>query len=601
MAKAWLQQRWELLFPVLAELTVDQEEQVAQVCAEEIAAWKSRPSMKSFSSLKEPMTDTRNEIRAKLPLTEHTSYMNPRTATREHIALKYLNYSEAEWAEMNKQSNDRFHERLEHQQLLDHPDALVAKATELLSRTSWPDIVVGLAVSTGRRLSEILKVGELFPKTLYTVVFSGQLKRKDEVLPPYEIPVLCGAPLVLSAWQTLRGMIDCTQMETEAISKAYSAELTDVAERHFSDLVPHRDGRDQLFTHLFRAVYPRLAVYYFCPTTVADIAYVSTILGHYWSTKGDAAQQRNYVSSLHYFDYKVGDGSGNIDGRQGIRLGEPGVQVIEAFRPKPVTAGTHQKKEHHVMDILRLDKKKDHSITRMAQETKSRIDQVQKELGSRTQDEALSSMIDEHYVLQQMVQLLFPLYEQLGANNPVSAVQALLGAGGAVQVDQHLGEQFHTSLAEVTTLLGDAANESEEPVVYLRTLLSAKRDFKKSYEKRHIGKDYSKMALSELRRTKTPEAAAERFKRATDAIMAYNEKTDIPELRWYINAAVVVDLVGGRPSDVKDYLETRREEIDAHHKKHVLTPGYNRRPISITERITVPEGGVVEEEPVIQE
>lgn len=109
------------------------------------------------------------------------------------------------------------------------------------------------------------------------------------------------------------------------------------------------------------------------------------------------------------------------------------------------------------------------------------------------------------------------------------------------------------------------------------------------------------MSLTELRRTKTPEAAGERFKRATDAIMAYNDQTDIPELRWYINPAVVVDLVGGRPSDVKDYLETRREEIDAHHKKHVLTPGYNRRPISITERVVVPDGGVVEEEPVTQE
>jgi hypothetical protein len=44
-----------------------------------------------------------------------------------------------------------------------------------------------------------MKVGELHPKTLYTVVFSGQLKRKDEVMKPYEIPVLCEAPLVLAA------------------------------------------------------------------------------------------------------------------------------------------------------------------------------------------------------------------------------------------------------------------------------------------------------------------------------------------------------------------------------------------------------------------
>ena len=155
-------------------------------------------------------------------------------------------------------------------------------------------------------------------------------------------------------------------------------------------------------------------------------------------------------------------------------------------------------------------------------------------------------------------------------------------------MDQRLGEPFQTNLVEVVGVLSDAAAESEKPAEYLRSLLSAKRDFRKSYEKRHQGKDYSTLPLSELRNTKTPGAAQERFKRAADAIIAYNDQAAMPELRWYINAAVVTDLVGGRPSDAKAYLDTR-QDVEAHHQKHNLTPGYNRRPISIKERITVPE------------
>lgn len=589
MAKAWLRERWTELIPVLASLSADQEEEIAQRCAAEVVAWKERPSMKSLSSLKEPMTDTRNEMK-KIPLTEQNSYMNLRTGQREHLALKYLNYSEQEWAEMNRQSEQRYHERQEHQQLLDHPDQIVAKADVLLGSTNWTEVVVGLAVVTGRRLAEILKVGELYPKTLHTVDFKGQLKRKDEVLKPYEIPVLVEASRVLAVWSGLRKMIDCSGMETEAIGKAYSEEIGEVATRHFAELVPVRDGRDKLFAHLFRAVYPRLAVYYFCPISVSDIAYVSTILGHYWSTGADEVQQRNYASSLHYFDYKVGNGAGNIDGRQGIRLGDAGVEVLEVFRPKPAVVAGSKKKEQHKVDLLGLDKKKDHSLTRIGQATKSRIDQVQQDLEARTQDEALSTVLDEHYVLKQIVTLLSPLYEQLGTDNPVGAVQALLGDGGAVQVDQKLAEHFKTSLVEVIALLDDAAHDSgkKTPAEYLRELVAAKRTFKQSYEKRHQGKDYSKLATSKLRKTKMPGAAEERFRRAVVALMHHNETVSVPEFRRYINPALITDLVGGRPSDAKEYLATRQAEIEEHHKKYSITPGYNRLVLQSV-KIEVPE------------
>ena len=580
MAKAWLQKRWETLLPVLEKLTVEQEEEITRICVEEIEAWKARPSMKSLSSLKEPMSDTRNAIR-ELPLTAKNSYLNARTGKKEHIALKHMNYSDSEWAAMEKQSEDRLQKRMESQQIIDQPAEVAAKARTLLTSSAWPDVVVALSICTGRRLSEILKTGELHPRTLYTVVFSGELKRADAVLRPYEIPVLAPAPEVLAAWSRLRKMVDCSQMEVESIGKAYSNEVAAAADRHFADLIPVREGRSGLYAHLFRAVYPRIAVYWFCPVTVTDIFYVPTILGHYWTAGADETARRNYMSTLHYYDYRIGDGAGNIDGRQGIRLGEHGVEVLSEFQPKPASVKTGSKRRKEQQTMVGVETKKDHSLIRVDQGTKARFDPIHQALGKRTENETVSVLLDDHFLLEQVGTLLSPFYGQLGVDRPHAAVEMLAG------------------------LLVDAAQDAEgkldaekKPFTaygYLQSLLEAKRQFLKSYEKRGINKDFSKMTLTQLRNTKLPGAAEERFRRAVDSIMAYNDQAGAPEMMWFVNAAVVTDLVGGRPGDAKEYLANERdEEIKAHHAKYGLTPGFNRRAMKITSRVTVPEEAVIE-------
>ncbi len=592
MAKVWLQERWDLLIPALEGLTADQEEEIARICQEEIAYWRSRPQMKSASSLKRPMTDTRNALRDRLELRDNNTWTNPRTGEREHLALKHLNYSDAEWAEMNAQSEERWQARLSDRKFIDHPDQVVARAVELLKGNRWADIAAGLAVVTGRRLSEVLAEGRFHPKTAYTIVFDGQLKRQDKILEPYEIPTLCEAQLVLDAVERLRSLVDCGKLAIDQISVKFGPDVVEASQRAFESLVPARSGAD-LYTHLFRSVYGRIACHYYARPETLDLTYISTIYGHYWVVKATGKQQQNYASTLHYMDYAIGDGHGNIDGRQGIKLSEPGVEVLEVFKPKPVVPP--QKKEKEV-NLLPTVEKKGHSILSPDQKLRARIDDVHEELGNRVLNETLSVMVDEHYVLRQIAALLEPMYEQLGSATPVEALQVLLAQGFRASIDHRLQENWKTSLDSVEDLLQDAASDNEQPVVYLKKLLSEKRAFKQSYEKRHQGKDYTKMSLTDLRKTKTTEAAQERFRRAVGAIMAYNDSVTEPEMRWYISPAVVVDLVGGRPSDVKEYLLSRKGELDAHHNKfeQKITSGYNRRPMPITQRIHMEDAPAAE-------
>jgi hypothetical protein len=96
--------------------------------------------------------------------------------------------------------------------------------------------------------------------------------------------------------------------------------------------------------------------------------------------------------------------------------------------------------------------------------------------------------------------------------------------------------------------------------------------------------------MAKLDGIKSTEAATERFRRAVDAIIAHNNAQNDPLHLWYINAAAVRDLVGGRNDSVQDYLETRKSELDAHHEQYHLTARQNRKNQDIEDEVIVEVG-----------
>ena len=302
--KQWLAERLQEVLPQLEVLGVAQEGEIQRICEEEIAAWRARPTMKALRSLNTPMIDTRNAIRT-LSITQENSWINPRTREREHAALRFMNFSDEEWAAMKALTEEGRQQRLEGQQLLDHPEAIVERAATLLVSPRWEDITVGLAVTTGRRLTELLKTATLLvsprweditvglavttgrrltellktatllvsprweditvglavttgrrltellktatfhPMRPWTVHFSGQLKQKAERLAPYEIPTLVEASLVLEAWQRLRSLLDCTVMDNGEVERRYGPTVRATTERQLADLIPTRAGKEE--------------------------------------------------------------------------------------------------------------------------------------------------------------------------------------------------------------------------------------------------------------------------------------------------------------------------------------------------------------------
>jgi hypothetical protein len=281
---------------------------------------------------KNRITDVRNAIKV----------INP-----EHPVLKVVGFSAAEWIEINSMASVKTSLRIT--QFLANPETIVNQAALLLDSRTWSEVAAGLAVVTGRRVSEILKTAEFSKKSTYSVMFTGAVKRRHESVPlSFEIPTLVTATKVIEAIASLRSWLDTSNMTNRQINDRYEQAVAITCDRYFRDLVPLRSGKGNLYTHLFRAVYATIAAHWFCPPRVSDLEFRAYIQGHFQILNETNDQKRTSMAAQrHYWDYKIDNGQGNVDGRLGIKLQQPGVQVLEAFeRPATNKIETHGTRVH---------------------------------------------------------------------------------------------------------------------------------------------------------------------------------------------------------------------------------------------------------------
>lgn len=334
MVSRWLEERWEVLLPALAGLGVGQEEQIKRLCEGELEGWRQRPSLRKANSLRNPLTQTRNRIRETLVVTQENGWMDAKSGRREHLALKYLNLPEAEWMQMNGRSEQE--QRGREPLLLSKPAALLSKAEELLEMKSWPEIVVGLGLVTGRGLVEVLKTGQFREKSAYAVWFAGPMTIAEQMCEPFEVPTLVDASTVIEALQRVRAFFGSHfhWVERRDISRQCSEAVRDAIYRHLLRVMPVRAGENG-YKLLSRGVYPCLATLYYCPEWVDEIVYMATIQNHRKIVEASEAEHRVRLAlAAGYRAYLALDAAGEVDHRRGIRLHEPGVEVLGVFTEK---------------------------------------------------------------------------------------------------------------------------------------------------------------------------------------------------------------------------------------------------------------------------
>ena len=259
-----------------------------------------------------------------------------------------MGFNPEEWTEINMPSEQAVAQRSA--KPIADPNEIARRAAVLLDSDSWSEIAAGLAVATGRRAAEVMQTANFEQASQWSVWFIGALKRHGEPEElRFEIPTLVKAASVIKATQRLRQMLDTDGMSNREINRAYSHAIAQACDRTFTDIVPPREGKDNLYTHLFRAVYSTIATFWYCPPHVPELEFRAAIQGHYKILEeGETEPRRSLAASRHYFDYEIADQviAAHKGQRKGIMLGRPGVEVISAFRA-PIEVKAEQKQRSH--------------------------------------------------------------------------------------------------------------------------------------------------------------------------------------------------------------------------------------------------------------
>jgi hypothetical protein len=522
----------------------------------------------------------------------------------DHPALEVVDFDKATWTAINNRSGDRLATRTT--KLISDPDALVKRATVLLGSYQWSEIAAGLAVVTGRRCTEVIQTAQFEYKTKYSVIFTGSLKRRNEPVEcVFEIPTLCEARLVMGAIASLRYQLGevLHGLSPRQVSSRYGSAVATKCDRFFSDLVPKRDDRDNLYTHLFRAVYATIASYWFCPPTVPEMEFRAAIQGHYQILDEQNPElRRSLAAGRNYFDYKIGDGQGNIDGRLGIKLELPDVDVVEQFQQAylpqyppwhggrsqtTTTNKTLSKRSKSKSAMTEPSHSSHNSAVTIPSFFLSRLEAISHRLGLNQSEtiQALFTWTEMGLSLARSLELdeLNPqaVFESVERLKPTPSTVAIATIDPDVSRERALYqlcnsvELLSRAIAEINLADVNSNTELDKTLVELKspkpsqssveTLNNTKTEAKSSSSNSSKGKRSSQRTLESERQ----------INHAIDLVMEFNNAEGRAHLdKWYIGIGSIRTLTGRGDKVIRRVLQ-QRQDVEQHHHQHRLDSSHN--------------------------
>ncbi|MBE9010817.1 hypothetical protein IQ250_11430, partial [Pseudanabaenaceae cyanobacterium LEGE 13415] len=192
---------------------------------------------------------------------------------QNHPAIAIIGLTTEQYRDLNEVQRGRLAERETKFFSGETAERLVDQASRLLDSAEWSKIAAGLAVLIGRRISEIL-LSQFEWKSEWSLWFGEMAKKKDdEGVTIIEIPTLAPAQQVLDAIKRLQAALKIDDLKLESLSPKmakqsvnarFSAAVAARCEEQFEDLIPPRHDKENLYTHVFRAVYATISTHWFC-------------------------------------------------------------------------------------------------------------------------------------------------------------------------------------------------------------------------------------------------------------------------------------------------------------------------------------------------
>lgn len=259
-----------------------------------------------------------------------------------HPAIALVTPTTEQYRQLNETQRGKLAERQTKFITSTQAEELVQRAAHLLESSEWSEVAAGLAVLIGRRISEIL-LSQFELHSPWSLTFKEMAKKPDAQKLTIEIPTLAPARQVIAAILKLQRSLHMDdlkltslspKMAKQTVNAHFSGAVAARCDQHFADLVPARHDKDNLYTHVFRAVYATIAAHWFCPPSVPEHAFKAEIQGHFTLTH-DSKKSPNYSARANYDDYAIGTDDGNRNGRLGIKLAQlPNLTILAAFTPQ---------------------------------------------------------------------------------------------------------------------------------------------------------------------------------------------------------------------------------------------------------------------------
>jgi hypothetical protein len=477
----------------------------------------------------------------------------------DHWSLEIVGLSKQEYAEINDRKQGNVAKRNEQVQFIDDPDAIVARAVKLIEEPDWADIAAGLAVLTGRRSAELLSTARFEVKSKWSVTFRGAVKRRGEKGLAFEIPTLTTAKRVVTAIEKLRQELpQAVNLPADEVNAKLGQAVARSCDQNFQGLVPTREGKDNLYTHLFRSVYACIATFWYCPVTVDATEFKAAIQGHFQILDEENGElKRSLMASRHYSDYEIADQVIALYNgkRKGIKLGHGGVVAIEMFSQ----ASLEQARQ--ALDALPPRRKV--GQLRIFQEERDRWVKVMEQIASDgTQPEKAQKVLE--WIEARLEQADLPQAAEEDKEQGESVQEAFQPAVEVQkpQGDDPLRQDIQQLVEAIQQLVALQQAATPQPAPKVKQVQAEKPQPKPE-----------KSSSDETGQTKRTKSSTENSQRLIDdwiqAIMDYN---DVPERRhddkWAITISLLKSVGGSQPRIEKTLKE--REEIRQHHQKHQI-------------------------------
>jgi Telomere resolvase len=430
---------------------------------------------------------------------------------------------------------------------------------ELLESPEWAQVCAGLAVLTGRRSSELLSTAKFEKCSQWSVTFTGALKRRGELQElSFEIPTLTTADRVVKALENVRSRLpEAMQLSAEGVNRKYGQAIIRACDQHFAGLVPLREGKDTLYTHLFRAVYATIATFWYCPPQVNETEFRAAIQGHYAILdETDSTLRRELAASRHYADYEMADSViARFGGkRKGIKLGHGGVKPLGVFEKGTVQSATTIRAEPKHRSSLRIWREDYDALT-----------QVLDRFEGKTQQDKVANWIVWSLV-QWQSQAIEEIEQEPQESEEIQSEEIQSEEIQSDGIPTALETKIDTLVGAIAQLVNLQTQVLAAPIAITPVPTKQKTSVPQPVEEE--GKKKEQATGKYRARGQNQEL----IDQAIHAIMQHNDQAQTHDDKWAITINGLKGLGIKSQHAITKGLDARAKEIEGHHHKHQIDP-----------------------------